>query len=347
MKQNMNQWIEAILDSSVKPALPLLSQPASQLLGINSAELLYNSSLRAQGMKQIAEYAPMPAVFDLMDLALEAECFGAKAHLSKDGLPVISAPLICSREDAELLEIPEVGSGRSRIALETASKALTFITDRPVFSCITGPFTLAGCLMGISEIMLFCLDDPDMVDVVLEKASAFLINYCLALKNLGVHGILLAEPLAGLISPLFAEKFSARYVKLIVHSLQDENFIFIYHNCGNFSLKQIDSILSIGARVLHFGNSIKMEQMLTYIPDTIPVLGNLDPVSQFRNGSPASVYQKTMLLLKACANRKNFLPSSGCDIPSSASWENIDAFFQAVSDYYSSFPASLQSFGSF
>ena len=334
MKRNMNRWVQELLDAPVKTAFPILSQPASQLLHVSTRDLLFDSNLRAQGMKLIADLVPMPASLSFMDLSLEAECFGAQTLYAKDEMPIVTMPIIQCREDAETLEIPEVGSGRSQIALDTAAKALNLITDRPIFACITGPFSLTGCLMGISETMLYCLDDPDMVDIVLEKAAAFLMNYCLAYKKLGVNGIFLAEPLTGLISPLLAEKFSSRYVKLIVNALQDENFIFIYHNCGNFSLKQIDSILSIGAKMLHFGNSINMEEMLNQVPDHIPVLGNVDPATQFRNGTPDSIYQKTMQVLKSCSHRKNFILSSGCDIPSMSSLENIEAFFQASKDFY-------------
>lgn len=36
-----------------------------------------------------------------------------------------------------------------------------------------------------------------------------------------------------------------------------------------------------------------------------------------------------------CGKYPNFVISSGCDIPAAAKWENIDAYFSAVSEYYS------------
>ena len=43
----------------------------------------------------------------------------------------------------------------------------------------------------------------------------------------------MSEPLAGLLSPQLIDEFSTDYVREIVSALQDKNFIFIYHNCGN------------------------------------------------------------------------------------------------------------------
>ena len=63
-------------------------------------------------------------------------------------------------------------------------------------------------------------------------------------------------------------------------------------------------------------------------------MGNIDPVTAFRNGTPASVREDTLGLLNRCAGHKNFVISSGCDIPPASSWENIDAFFAAVEEFY-------------
>ena len=63
-------------------------------------------------------------------------------------------------------------------------------------------------------------------------------------------------------------------------------------------------------------------------------MGNVDPASQFRNGTPESVKAATVSLMEKCAGYKNFVPSSGCDIPPLSPWENIQAFFEGLHQYY-------------
>ena len=63
-------------------------------------------------------------------------------------------------------------------------------------------------------------------------------------------------------------------------------------------------------------------------------MGNIDPVSVLRHGDPAKVREATLSLLEKCSKHKNFLISSGCDIPPATPWENIDAFFAAVEEFY-------------
>ena len=74
--------------------------------------------------------------------------------------------------------------------------------------------------------------------------------------------------------------------------------------------------------------------MLEKMPDNVLVMGNVDPVSSFRNGTPESIRNDTLQLLNSCGEHPNFVISSGCDIPPATPWENIDAFFAAVDEFY-------------
>ena len=88
--------------------------------------------------------------------------------------------------------------------------------------------------------------------------------------------------------------------------------------------------------MMHFGNAIDMGEMVEKIPEDILVMGNVDPATQFRNGTPESVKAATLQLMQKCAAHRNFVPSSGCDIPPQSPWENIMAFFEGIDCYYDS-----------
>jgi uroporphyrinogen decarboxylase len=188
--------------------------------------------------------------------------------------------------------------------------------------------------MGVSEAMINCYTEPEMVRKVMEKTTAFLTEYARTYKALGANGVLMAEPLTGLMSPALAEEFSAPYVKKIIDAVQDDGFAVIYHNCGNNTVLMLKEILSQGAYAYHFGNAVSMEDVLANVPEDTIVLGNVDPARQLKNGTPESVRTATLSLLETCAKHRNFIISSGCDIPPGAPWENIDAFFAAAKEFY-------------
>lgn len=330
----MKQWVADMIASPVKKALPVLSFPSTQLMGIGVRELISDSVLQAEGMRLIAKRTNAAASVSLMDLSVEAECFGSTIQVSDDEVPTVIGSIIADADDAAALAIPEVGSGRTQIYIDALRKAAALIDDRPVLAGTIGPFSLSGRLMDVTEIMIQCYENPALVHTVLGKAADFLVAYARAYKQAGAHGIVMAEPLAGLLSPDFGEEFSSRYVKRIVDELQDDRFIVVYHNCGNSTVAMIDSILGTGAAALHFGNAIDMADMMPHIPPHIPAMGNIDPAAEFRNGTPESVRAATLALLERCGSYPNFIISSGCDIPPLSRWENIDAFFETVDAYY-------------
>ena len=89
-------------------------------------------------------------------------------------------------------------------------------------------------------------------------------------------------------------------MKKIVEATQTDDFLVCYHNCGNCTVQQIESITQNGCRVLHFGNAIDMADMMPKVPENIIAMGNLDPAGLFRNGTPETVKAATVELMEKC-----------------------------------------------
>jgi uroporphyrinogen decarboxylase len=331
---DMKLWKKNLVNSSVKKAMPILSFPCVQLMGGSVEQLISDSESLATGMIKVAERTDSLASLGMMDLSVEAETFGSEIRTSSNEVPTVIGKIIETIEDANELKVPDTLSGRTKLYINAVEKAAKEIKDRPVFAGVIGPFSLAGRLMDMSEIMINCYEDPDLVNIVLEKTTAFIYDYAMEFKKAGANGVVMAEPAAGLLSPGLIEEFSSRYVKKIADRLKDDNFLFIYHNCGPNTPLMLSSLLGIEADVYHFGDAIQMTQVLGKIPENIPVMGNISPSEEFLGGTPQSIYAATTKLLHECSKYKNFIISSGCDIPPMSPWENIDSFFTAVKDFY-------------
>ena len=330
MSRNMKQWAADLIAAPVKKPLPLLSFPCVQLMDVTVEQLINDSALQAKGMKLVADRVPSAASVSLMDLSVEAEAFGASIHVTADEVPTVVGALITEEEEADALQIPEVGAGRTGLCVEAIRKAARKITDRPVLAGVIGPYSLAGRLMDVSEIMILCYDEPDMVHTVMEKATAFLISYCNAFRDAGAAGVVIAEPLTGLLSPGLAREFSHPYVQKLIAAVQTDDFCVIYHNCGDNVPHMITDIYQLGALGYHFGDAINMLDILPQAPKDVLVMGNISPANSFRGGTPESIAAETKQLIENCSAFSNFVISSGCDIPPQSPWKNIDAFFQAA-----------------
>lgn len=331
---NMVKWLEDICAAEVKKPLPILSFPAVQLVDEGIEELVRDADVQAKTLRALVDrYNDMPASVMFMDLSVEAEAFGSPVEFSVDDVPNVTDSILKNDEDVDAMQMPKIGTARTQVFIDAVTKTKEAIPDRPCIAGAAGPFTLAGRLFDMTEIMIRSMMAPEIVKKALGVITEFLIDYVKALKDAGADGVCIAEPAAGLLSPALNAEFSVPYNKQIVDAVQDDNFIVIYHNCGNID-PLIDDILKIGAKALHFGNETVMEEIMKAIPEDIVVMGNIDPAVELRSGTPESISAATRDLLEKCSKFPNFVLSSGCDIPMQTPFANMDAFFETAKAFW-------------
>lgn len=309
--------------------MPVMTHPGIELNGNTVREAVSNGRVHAEAVIALAERYPSVAACTIMDLTTEAEAFGAEIAFSDDAVPAVSGHLLSDMESIYQLQVPSLSAGRIPANLKANLLAARNITDRPVFGGCIGPFSLAGRLYDMSEIMVLIYEHPDAAHTLLAKCTDFIGKYCLALKQTGVQGVVMAEPAAGLLSNDDCRTFSSQYVKRIVERVQDNHFIVILHNCGNTG-QCTEAMVSTGAAAYHFGNKCRMEDVIREVPSTALAMGNIDPVSVFKDGSPELMRQTVFGLLDKMKAYPNFVLSSGCDTPPQTPIAQIDAFFDTL-----------------
>lgn len=331
--RNMNKWVVDVINNPQRSAMPVMTHPGVEFTGKKVIDVVTDGKSHYEAIKAVSENYPTLAATAVMDLTVEAEAFGANIVYSDDEVPSVTGNILSTHEDVEALNVPDMKAGRLQEYLK-ANKLASENIEKPFFSGCIGPFSLAGRLYGMTEIMTGCYMEPDTIHLLLDKCTNFLIEWCKALKEQGTNGVLMAEPAAGLLSDDICEEFSSNYVKKVVEAVQDETFILILHNCGNTG-QCTEAMIKSGAAGYHFGNAIDMSLALSQCPDNVLVMGNIDPVGCFKMGSPEMMYDVTSKLLIETAQYKNFVVSSGCDTPPGTTSDNINAFFKAIDDFNS------------
>ncbi len=325
----MKKWIDEVMAAPQRIALPIMTHPGIEYIGKTVREAVTDGEVHFAAIKALAERYPSAASTVIMDLTVEAEAFGAKILLPEEEIPTVTERLVSDAVSVEALQVPSLEAGRVPEYLKANRLAAQAITDRPVLAGCIGPFSLAGRLYDMSEIMVAIYIEPDVIMALLDKCTAFLIDYCKALKATGVAGVVMAEPAAGLLSNEDHQMYATPYIKQIVDAVQDDDFTVILHNCGNTG-QCTGAMVESGARALHFGNLVDIPQALTEVPEDILVMGNLDPVVVMQQASPEAVAAATADLLEKTRGAKNFVISTGCDLPPAVPEANLKAFFGAV-----------------
>lgn len=275
-----------------------------------------------------------PAMLTGMDLSVEAEAFGCQIRFSEHEVPTVIGRKISSVEEIPNLIVPTTGAGRTGVYLDAAERLVRIGKQKgiPVLAGMIGPFSLAGRIFGVSEVMELSLTHPDELILLLEKVTPFLIEYAQGFKARGAGGVIIAEPAAGLLSPRGLGKFSSPYVRQIIGATQDDEFTIVLHNCGA-KLVHLNKILEAGAEIYHFGEPMDIPAALAQVNGAVILGGNLDPSAVFASGSVENVIHQTQTLLSATSQFPNYFISSGCEIPPNAHPEFIEVCSQTVKEF--------------
>lgn len=332
MKINMKQWVAEIIHQKEVTAMPVMTHPGIELNGNTVREAVSKGKVHAEAVIKLTQAYQSAAACTIMDLTTEAESFGAEIAFSDEAVPAVVGHMLTDVKSINELQVPSLSAGRIPQYLKANLLAARAIQDRPVFAGCIGPFSLAGRLYDMSEIMVLIYEHPDEAHTLLAKCTQFIEKYCEALKQTGVNGVLMAEPAAGLMSNDDCKTFSSAYVKYIVNKVQDDNFIVVLHNCGNQG-HCTETMVETGAAAYHFGNKCQMEEVIKEVPPTALAMGNLDPVSLFKDGTPEQMRKATLDLLEKTRQYPNFVLSSGCDTPPHTPIENVNEFFKALDDW--------------
>lgn len=322
-------WIQSVLESKRRLAIPVMTHPGIETLGYTVREAVTDGEKQYRAMQWLSDNYPADAATAIMDLTLEAEAFGATVHFPEEEIPSVTGRLVCDYDSVAALAVPSLEVGRVPEYLKANRLAVEHIHNKPILSGCIGPYSLAGRLYDMSELMLGIYMEPDTIQLLLSKCTDFLIDYCRALKATGTQGVIMAEPAAGLLSDDDCREFSSRYVQRVVEAVQDEDFTVVLHNCGN-SGQCTDAMIASRAAALHFGNAIDLNEVLRTCPPNVVVMGNLDPVSLFQQSTPAALATAVDHLLQSTAAYPNLVLSSGCDLPPRVPTANLQAFFEAV-----------------
>ena len=325
----MNKTISKILTTDRIPVMPIMTHPGIELIGKKVIDAVKDGQIHYEAVMALRKRFPQSvASTTIMDLSMEAEAFGANIVFDDNEVPTVSGRMLESAADVEALQIPSLDVKRVPEYLK-ANRLAAAELDVPLFGGCIGPFSLAGRLYDMTELMMAMYIEPETANLLLDKCTQFILEYCKQIKASGSAGVVMAEPAAGLLSNDDCQAYSSRFVKTIVDAVQDDNFVVMLHNCGNTG-QCTKAMIETGAAALHFGNAIDMAQVLEEVPADIAVSGNINPVEIMKFGTPQQVEDVAKQLIKLADKHSNFILSTGCDVPPETPFENIESLFNAT-----------------
>jgi len=299
------------------PVVPILAYPALIPLNQTSSISLLEPENHAKVVEYIAKEYGTDALLPLLDLTVEAEVLGVEV-----GYREIDAPQI--NKTIDIGEVQEKKSnGRIPIMAKTVKAIKKISGNLPVGFYITGPFTIAGQVIGITNLLKFTLTNPKALPPLLDIVVETSIEYAKRLKDSGTDFIVIAEPSSSLISVSQFREFSRPYLRRLTKAVDVE---MVLHICGR-SRHLLTEMIETEAAGISIDQNIPMLDAVSIAPKNILVFGNYPPVNLMME-DPATIKANVLNMLSPVKDKKNVVSSTGCDIPSKTPSENIRAFVE-------------------
>lgn len=302
--------------------IPFLSAPGIKLSNSTLKQNLTRDDIQLKTLELIIEKFYPDGIFPFMDLTVEAEALGLRVDFPENEHPRLKNHCVRTIVSLESAKREYKGiSGRMPLFLyvvENLAKKYSLI----IGAYVIGPFSLAGELMGIENLCLNLMLKPAVVHKFLDFAFQVIKDYANALLNAGANVVTILEPSAVLLSPKQFAEFSGKYISRLVRELGNR---LIFHICGN-STHLLEEMNRTGVMGLSLDSPVNLKKASEIVSENILIMRNIDPVKVLLQSTPEEVARATRALLKEMKGSKNFILSSGCDIPVATPLENITAF---------------------
>lgn len=280
----------------------------------------------------------------------EAGSLGCEVQFPQDDLIWIGEGWLRDEEDLEELRgIDPVTTGLQAKAVKFAermralgSKYVVRLQDgvelRPgetaqLPSGSMGPFTVAGHLAGITELLAAVAERPafvrEFLGVVTEKIIQWMV-FCRKVQ--AMDSLWIADDYAGNLSPGQFREFVLPCLEHIRACFPGLPFHF--HMCG-----KVDHLLPILAHELGiscfslFGYQLDKALVQKLMGGRIVLVGNVNPMNIY-GGTPASVAAEAWEALEVFGRgRGGFILADGANIPPDSPLENINAMYTASREF--------------
>lgn len=274
------------------------------------------------------ELAGLPTATVPFCLSLEAEALGCQL----DWGTISRTPSVKKHAASKPDEFSVPGNllerGRILAALEATDILQEHLGDEIVINAkVTGPFTIAGHVFGVSNFLSWIKTNPELVHAAMQQTAEVTKELAKAFVTHGADVISVSDPTSSgdLLSGDYYEEFVYPFHKDVAGSIKVPTAL---HICGN-TLELLPHIKHTDFDAYSFEEKIDVLTAKKILGDDISLIGNVAPVATMLQGTPEKVTAEAL----ACMRDGVDLLSSGCTLSPLTPLENIRALVRAAEQY--------------
>ncbi|MDD4797089.1 MAG: uroporphyrinogen decarboxylase family protein [Eubacteriales bacterium] len=326
------------LGTDTLPVAPYMGNHGAAVAGVRLIDYYTQPTTMADAQYAAWEVYGQDMVCIQSDNYYIAEGFGMQADYHENSTPTCRRVALADLSDVAKLKVPDpYTQGRMHVYLEATERIAGKLKDSVIIrSPGTGPFSLAGHLLGVEKLVMhiaeheYGLADVDIqaLHALMEMTTEALLQFSIAQLKAGADIVQCGDSLASLdvISPQIYEKYVYPYEKKFFDAINP-----IAHSYGAFSLLHIcgdnNRVMQLhaetGADMLEVDYKADLKAYKEKIGQRIVLVGNVDPSGVLLQGSVEDVRRACLACIDAAAEKGGFILGSGCEVPMQAPVQNM------------------------
>jgi MtaA/CmuA family methyltransferase len=308
------------------PLMPIAMMFAAHLSGVRYGNYARDHRVLAAAQVAVAERFGFDHVSAISDPVREASDLGAAVEWFDDQPPAIieSRALLGDKSKLAGLRLPDPAApGRMRDRVE-AVRLLAERTGatRIVEGWVEGPCAMGADLRGLNTLMLDFFDDPPFVEALFDFTVQMEAEFARAQVAAGATLIGVGDAAASLAGPKLYTQYVLPWERRLVDAIHALGVPVRLHICGN-TRRIVEGMGQTGADIVDLDSPTPLGHARAAMRQTQVLLGNIDPVRELRDGTPASVEAA----LAECYRQAGapYIVGAGCEVPRGTPHANLEA----------------------
>jgi len=263
-------------------------------------------------------------------LTVEAEALGCSIMWGEetDAIPqVLQTPYKTPSE----IQVPNnfLNLKRAPVILQVVRRLKqNFHEELPIVAGVTGPFSLAGHLLGIENLLKWVITNPKNVQEAVDKTSEIGATFGKALNDAGADVVLIADPSASssLISPRTFKAFVKPAITRMVGTIRGNTFL---HICGNAN-PILTEMAETGVNAISIDENVDVQKAKALLGEKVKIAGNISTTTTLFLKTPDDVKTACQKALEAGVD----ILAPGCGIAPRTPNINIKALVETAKQFH-------------
>lgn len=316
------------------PFMPITMMFAANHTGVRYGDYARDHQVMVEAQIRTAEAFDFDHVSTISDPAREAADIGGKIVYFEDQPPAIDETHALLADKSHLLKLKDpdpYAQGRMLDRIQGVALFRERLGDiKAVEGWVEGPCAEAADLRGINTLLMDFYDDPGFIRDLFEFVIRMELDFAKAQIQAGADWLGVGDAAASLVGRKFYDEFIWPYEKRLVDGIHAMGGRVRLHICGN-TRHISEGMGNLGCEIVDLDYLNPVAEVRNKIGPYQVLLGNIDPVSVLRDGTPGEVYRA----IEEChqAAGRNYIVSAGCEVPRDTPPENVRAMMKYAREH--------------